>query len=94
MHCVCSQEAEAILENVRPSPGQLLGYGTVSVKLLVWHLCDFSYIIIFHIGWILCMLIPKLVLYGSCHFITWYEEYLHRVENKFLVENHILRIVK
>ena len=53
--CTCIsvhiQEAEAILEDVSPSPGQLLGYGTVSVKLLEWHLHDFPTVIC-QFGWI------------------------------------------
>ena len=33
---VCSQEAEAILEDIRPSPWQLLGFGTVSVNFVIF----------------------------------------------------------
>jgi hypothetical protein len=46
MHFLRSQEAEAILEDIRPSPWQLLGYGTVSVN------CPVTYDIL--VGFLVC----------------------------------------
>lgn len=63
---VLSQEAEAILADIIPSPWQLLGYGTVRINCQVTYmtslwLFQLSFFI-YHFGWILRMLMAKLIL--------------------------------
>lgn len=51
---LCSQEAEAILEDIRPSPWQLLGFGTVSVNFVIF---TTSQLFVIFVGFSLCLLL-------------------------------------